>query len=295
MKTTHTHKGVCQVCGLVHAVDNKSNLLAKHGYDVQWGFFRGVCMGADNLPLQLDRTLVDSTIAMLRHDVKKNLRRLEDLPNWKPAKVFGFLDAEGKRTRYNYNYFYDYDALSNDLERESRSAIWYAEKGNTTVAYTWDEFEKICSESFEPKYNYYYHDASKFLEDFRNTKKRALIRNNQEMESHIGFLQEQIERYHGEPLFESAMIMKVVKELTDEAAQEILNEQPVIETKTSWDGREYQRRVYSIWDSEATKEVNGHTLTIKCSRNTKNYNGYLAYTYLDGKKVAKKKLEEVLG
>jgi len=295
MKTTHTHKGVCQVCGLVHAVDNKTNLLAKHGYDVQWGFFRGVCMGADNLPLQLDRTLVDRTIAMLRHDVKKNLRKLEDLPNWKPAKVFGFLDSEGKRTRYNHNPFYDYDALSNDLERDRRAAIWYTENGNTTVAYTWDEFESICADSLDAERGYYRYDISLFLESSRSKRQFILLRENKEMESHIEFLKKQIEKYHGEPLFESAMIMKVVKELTDEAAQEILNEQPVIETKTSWDGREYQRRVYSIWDSEATKEINGHTLTIKCSRNTKNYNGYLAYTYLDGKKVAKKKLEEVLG
>ena len=63
MKTTHTHKGHCQVCGAMHAVDNSHNGLAKHGYDVSWGFFNGVCSGADNLPIQLDRTLADKTIA----------------------------------------------------------------------------------------------------------------------------------------------------------------------------------------------------------------------------------------
>ena len=65
MKTTHTHKGHCQVCGAMHAVDNSHNGLAKHGYDVSWGFFNGVCSGADNLPIQLDKTLADRTIKSL--------------------------------------------------------------------------------------------------------------------------------------------------------------------------------------------------------------------------------------
>ena len=60
--TKHTHTGTCQLCGRNHAVNNATGLLAKHGYTVDWGFFHGVCEGANHLPLQKDRSLLDSTV-----------------------------------------------------------------------------------------------------------------------------------------------------------------------------------------------------------------------------------------
>lgn len=74
MKTTHTHRGTCQSCGKVQAVDNGSKVLAKHGYTVSYGQFQFVCKGADNhKPAELDVTLCRKTMAAclesaLHHD-----------------------------------------------------------------------------------------------------------------------------------------------------------------------------------------------------------------------------------
>lgn len=56
---THTHKGTCQLCGRIHAVNNKTGEIAKHGYTVDYGFFNGVCQGSNILPLQKDREELD--------------------------------------------------------------------------------------------------------------------------------------------------------------------------------------------------------------------------------------------
>ena len=50
--TKHTHKGTCQACGRVQAVNNKSGMVAKHGYTVDWGYFSGICQGSDEAPLE---------------------------------------------------------------------------------------------------------------------------------------------------------------------------------------------------------------------------------------------------
>ncbi len=72
--TTKTSKlaadfqGTCQVCGRLQMLPK--GLLSKHGYDVQWGFFNGVCWGADHLPFEQDITLVKKAIAQAAADAK---------------------------------------------------------------------------------------------------------------------------------------------------------------------------------------------------------------------------------
>lgn len=73
MKTTHTHRGTCQACGKVQAVDNGSKLLAKHGYTVSYGAFQFVCNAAGHKPAEFDTTYTHATIASclesaLHHD-----------------------------------------------------------------------------------------------------------------------------------------------------------------------------------------------------------------------------------
>lgn len=62
MKTKATHNGTCQCCGNSQAVNP---FLAKHGYTVDFGFFNGVCMGADHAPLEESRVLCDSVCEQL--------------------------------------------------------------------------------------------------------------------------------------------------------------------------------------------------------------------------------------
>ncbi len=61
----HTHRGTCQACGAVQAVDNSTRLMAKHGYTVDWGFFSGVCSGAGEQPMEESTVFADATIKRL--------------------------------------------------------------------------------------------------------------------------------------------------------------------------------------------------------------------------------------
>lgn len=71
-----THRGTCQVCGRVQAVDPIKSLLAKHGYTVDWGYFHGVCRGADIKPLEVERRMTDSIIKELREIVAPKADKL---------------------------------------------------------------------------------------------------------------------------------------------------------------------------------------------------------------------------
>lgn len=62
----HTHKGTCQICGRIHAVNNKTGLIAKHGYTVENGWFEGDCSGSGLKPLEVYRADTDDMIASLR-------------------------------------------------------------------------------------------------------------------------------------------------------------------------------------------------------------------------------------
>lgn len=55
-----THDGHCQVCGSRQRLPQ--GVLAKHGYDVRFGFFNGTCYGSAHLPFQKDITLVHEAI-----------------------------------------------------------------------------------------------------------------------------------------------------------------------------------------------------------------------------------------
>ena len=54
MKNTHTHRGHCQLCGRVQAIDSASGITAKHGYTVEFGYFSGTCPGSDKPNLKAE-------------------------------------------------------------------------------------------------------------------------------------------------------------------------------------------------------------------------------------------------
>lgn len=64
MKTQHTHQGTCQACGAVQAVDNTTQLIAKHGYTVSWGMFNGTCPGSDKLSAEREVTFTKHIITI---------------------------------------------------------------------------------------------------------------------------------------------------------------------------------------------------------------------------------------
>lgn len=56
-----THQGHCQVCGHFQKLPN--GRMAKHGYNVQFGFFSGTCSGSDYLPFELSIDRIERAIA----------------------------------------------------------------------------------------------------------------------------------------------------------------------------------------------------------------------------------------
>ena len=70
-----THNGTCQVCGACQAFNAKTGVIAKHGYTVDYGFFNGVCPGADSKPLQHDRSIADAVGKRLRQSAEDILAR----------------------------------------------------------------------------------------------------------------------------------------------------------------------------------------------------------------------------
>jgi hypothetical protein len=69
-----THKGTCQVCGRAQA--HFKGTIAKHGYTVDWGFFNGVCAGAEHQPLEQDKALTERIMAELLNDVAPRAEKL---------------------------------------------------------------------------------------------------------------------------------------------------------------------------------------------------------------------------
>lgn len=66
-KVTHTHRGHCQLCARVIAIDTQTGRIAKHGYKVaQHGMFVGICPGSDVLSLHVERSMADRYIADAR-------------------------------------------------------------------------------------------------------------------------------------------------------------------------------------------------------------------------------------
>lgn len=291
MKTTHTHKGHCQVCGNMHAVDNSHNGLAKHGYTVDWGFFNGTCHGSDELPIQLDRTLADKTIASLDAEIDRLQSSLDTINDWFPESVYGYkLNGEFVNLPRIYSAFHTYDALyamkRSKWDWDASKYNRLVEEGYETVELTFDEY-KLAS------INVQFENPAHSLQEWRKTRERLLKSSKAQAEGHKYFLQELIEKFHGKPLIESNLVSKVVKELSEIASADIVNEVASVKTEERW-GRVIERTFYNVWEGEAEKEINGKILKVVCKRN-RTYKKYAAYTYVDGKKVGKKALEELLG
>lgn len=65
-KHTHTHRGHCQLCASVQAIDMRTGVIAKHGYTVEHGYFQGECPGSGLLSLHTERSKCDAEIKRSR-------------------------------------------------------------------------------------------------------------------------------------------------------------------------------------------------------------------------------------
>lgn len=100
MKLIHTHRGHCQRCTMVQAIDPATGNIAKHGYTVPNGYFQGTCIGADLPTLHVDRTHADRWIAQARKEAAEHRAIIAKLEagTIHPALVW-------KGTQYGGNYW----------------------------------------------------------------------------------------------------------------------------------------------------------------------------------------------
>lgn len=68
-KQIHTHRGHCQLCAAVQAIDTQTGLIAEHGYTVKGGYFSGSCPGSRVMNLHVDRKTADDHIARAREEM----------------------------------------------------------------------------------------------------------------------------------------------------------------------------------------------------------------------------------
>ena len=78
--TKATHEGTCQICGSNQKLP--SGVLSKHGYNLDFGFFSGVCQGEGHAPFEKSTEatafVILSVKAQLVHAKKRRQERLEN-------------------------------------------------------------------------------------------------------------------------------------------------------------------------------------------------------------------------
>jgi hypothetical protein len=74
----HTHRGHCQICLRVQAIDTATGLVALHGYNVVHGYFNGTCPGSNLASLHISREHTNSLIERCNKDaIQFALRAVE--------------------------------------------------------------------------------------------------------------------------------------------------------------------------------------------------------------------------
>jgi hypothetical protein len=81
--STHTHRGHCQVCLRIQAIDTATGRVAVHGYRVKHGFFSGRCPGSESLSLHVERTITDGCIAHYQADAKDHAIKAQEYKDGK--------------------------------------------------------------------------------------------------------------------------------------------------------------------------------------------------------------------
>lgn len=90
---THTHRGHCQYCLRLIAIDVETGNLAKHGYTVDGGMFQGQCPGSEVASLHVDRTHTDRVIVMYQEKAARLTKYADDL---EAGRAFPIMVAAGR-------------------------------------------------------------------------------------------------------------------------------------------------------------------------------------------------------
>jgi len=292
MRNTHTHKGHCQACGRTQAVSTDGSLIAKHGYDVSFGFFNGTCNGSDNKPLEIEKTLAENTIKYLQDFVEASEKALTNFETVSSVNVM-YVTKNGIKK----------------LESIPAFQVERSKKRNYSV-------ETIPVSEISDVINnchYYYGSNHTDYKYSRSTPEEIIkeantlwVRNKKESIDgaiyHMSFLQGLIARVHGNPLINVADQAKILTALEVEAKENFF-ETKVITFHDYRENRDRKRKVYSHFEKIAETETSIGKVGIKISRpHNRIYKKEFAYRekftfncLLDGKRIARNKLLEKLG
>lgn len=88
------YRGNCQMCGRLQAIVRSR--VAKHGYSVKDGYFKGVCHGHTQEPVQRDRSFLDKVVSNIQADITLCLGSIDALKSGKKTPKYA---KTGKKTR----------------------------------------------------------------------------------------------------------------------------------------------------------------------------------------------------
>ena len=298
---THTHKGHCQVCGRIQAVDVNYNRIAKHGYTVDFGFFDGVCDGADELPLEVDKSITEKTILRLANFVENQSAYLQGLESGEVKNLDTYWVTfknvkEGEEEKVV------------DITNRKQRLEKYYDNNKYCSSFAFLNGESFAKHNESRNENAVYYDTNTAEEMMEKLIKAEIrqTKSNINQATHVKKqLVEMVSEVHGQPLINVADTDKILKELESEAKEGFYETNVVTVDKYNYEERmKEQVRVlrYISFENVAEKETSIGTVAIKVSRPSlrkfKAEKQYLEKVtvncLLNGKRIARAKLIEQL-
>lgn len=128
-KQIHTHRGHCQLCARIQAIETQTGTIAEHGYTRRGGYFSGSCPGSGLMNLHVSRTTADARIAAARGEVTEqramadSLTRRETHPEKAWTGEFKMVRASGRDITAR-SYILEGGAMYSKLERARVYVAW---------------------------------------------------------------------------------------------------------------------------------------------------------------------------
>ena len=280
MKTTHTHRGHCQACGRVQAVDTTNNLLAKHGYTVDFGYFNGVCTGSDRKPLEIDKSFTEQTIV--------------ELADWVEKKRVLLAEAQDNKVTFSHYSLRSNKYGDTEFDIVSFSMNHVEDEEYTVVAYTEDSLKKHIEQ-----YNQESYYELKFVEVFEKLQSQYVKQISDSITNavnHAEFLKKLIKEVHGKALINVADAEQIIEDLEKDALQDFFKTE--MRKITHYVGEPIVE-VWSNYEIKVEKKTSVGLVGVKLihsanARATYNRDKYTKQCLLDGKRIARPKLIQLL-
>ena len=296
MRNTHTHKGHCQVCGRVQAVSTNDNLLAKHGYDVQFGFFNGTCIGSDKEPLEVSKRIAEVTISNMKNAIEEKREEIETFTGVTQMPVVFTTRNMWGRVVYDDSGKVVRELKIKQIGLSSNTKLKdYEEVQMIDVVSLGDVIETYDCVYDKGEYKKYdSSDVQRLVEE----QNKIWIRESNEYISyainHIAFLQDLIERVHGNALINVADSKKILEDMESEVLEGFYDYQ-MVKNRLGTETRDY----FAGYEKSITRSVSVGDITLKVMRQQDLYrphnDSHRCAFSLNGKKIAKNKLLETMG